>query len=134
MTKDNHSKCRKARINGEPYTLLCDHREDIKINPMTKCKCLCHKEVPSGTIRAFSHIEDCLRMTKWKEQFDKIFNSVVGVKHFHPEIEDEIKLFISNLIEQVIYEMPTDDDLNDAEYPWQGINKLKQKLRDKYLN
>jgi len=45
----------------------------------------------------------------WEEEFDKEFNSVVGVRHFHPEIEDEIKLFIESEIIAKMYQ-----DIEDA--------------------
>lgn len=66
---------------------------------------------------------------------NSLFEKLAAIEHERwAEVHyGEIKAFISNLIEQVIDELPTDDDLNDMDYPWQGINKLKQQLKSKYL-
>jgi len=77
-------------------------------------------------------------MKDWHEQFDKEFlkfcleNNIVFLGNYDEE-KDSIKDFVSNLIEQVINDIPKGCgyltcDVADC------IEPIKQQLRDKYLN
>lgn len=73
-----------------------------------------------------------MKQTNWQEQLVKQFaNRTISFATL--DDTEELKQFISNLIEQVIEDIP--DDNCDIDYDCEGIcnTELKDQLKSKYL-